>query len=135
MSDNVTDAKAVSPCCSGCKASVPSELQAEGVCLQHFILSIERDCADMRREAAMERLTSARKLEVHNYIKSTAMKLSDVTTGRTRLSDDLKKRVLTNFLTLMNLQESIDRSAKTLIRIEPRTTPVAAVPIVAIAGH
>jgi hypothetical protein len=39
------------------------------------------------------------------------MKLTEVATGRLRLSDELKKRVLTTFLTLMNLQESLDRSA------------------------
>jgi hypothetical protein len=39
------------------------------------------------------------------------MKLTQVATGRMRLSDEYKKRILTTFLTLMNLQESLDRAA------------------------
>jgi len=39
-----------------------------------------------------------------------------VATGRMRLSDELKKRILTTFLTLMNAQESLDRSANRSMR-------------------
>ena len=39
------------------------------------------------------------------------MKLTQVATGRMRLTDDYKKRILTSLLTLMNLQESLDRAA------------------------
>jgi hypothetical protein len=39
------------------------------------------------------------------------MKLTQVATGRTRLTDDYKRRILTTFLTLMNLQESLERAA------------------------
>ncbi|MFY9529906.1 MAG: hypothetical protein WAR24_13430 [Candidatus Acidiferrales bacterium] len=38
------------------------------------------------------------------------MKLSRVATGSVRLPDELKRRVLSTLLTLMNLQESLDRS-------------------------
>jgi hypothetical protein len=96
-------------CQPGCSAAVPQELAVESVCIQHFILRIEQSCADMRREAAKERASQTRTREIEAYVKSTALKLSDVVTSKTRLSDDLKKRVLTTFLTLMNLQENIDR--------------------------
>jgi hypothetical protein len=71
----------------------------------------------MRREAAMELATSSRRREIENYVKTTALKLSDVATSSTRLTDELKKRVLTTFLTLMNLQESLERSSS---RFRPR---------------
>src|ERR1700724_1588778 len=41
-------------------------------------------------------------------VKTTAMKLTQVATGRMRPTDHCKKRILTTFLTLMNLQESLD---------------------------
>jgi len=43
-------------------------------------------------------------------VKGTAEKLSHVAVMSPPLTDETKKRVLTTFLTLMNLQESLDRS-------------------------
>lgn len=97
-------------CKSGCRSTVPQELETESVCVQHFIVAIENECHLMRREAATELATNSRRREIHSYVKSTAMKLSEVATSSTRLSDDMKKKILTTFLTLMNLQESVDRS-------------------------
>jgi hypothetical protein len=76
----------------------------------HFILGIDHDCADLRRETAMGKTSPERQAEIAAYVKATAMKLTEVATSRMRLSDELKKRILTTFLTLMNLQESLDRS-------------------------
>ena len=84
-------------CKRGCKARVPQELEAESICVLHFILGIDSACSGMRREAAMELATMARRREIESYVKTTALKLSDVATSNTRLSDDLKKRVLTHF--------------------------------------
>lgn len=106
------------PCLRGCHALVPAELEAEHLCVLHFILSIEDACSAMRRETAMEGASTARRLEMADYIKTTAMKLSFVATG-VRLTDDMKKRVLTTFWTLMNLQESIDRSASRFVQPRP----------------
>lgn len=103
-------------CQRGCKAPVPQELAAESICVLHFIVSVESACHDMRREAAMDLTTPTRRREIESYVKTTALKLSDVATSSTRLPDDLKKRILTTLLTLMNLQESVDRS---------RTRPLA----------
>ena len=97
-------------CKLGCRSAVPQELEAESICVQHFIHSIENECLSMRREAATELATISRRREINSYVKSTALKLSEVATSNTRLSDDMKKKVLTTFLTLMNLQESVERS-------------------------
>jgi len=114
-------------CQRGCRAAVPRELEAESICVLHFLLSIESACTDMRREAAMELATPVRRREIESYIKATALKLSDVATSNTRMTDDLKKRVLTTFLTLMNLQESIERSSTRFIR--PRPPQKATIPM------
>jgi hypothetical protein len=74
-------------CVCWCQLPVPQELEAERVCALHFILTIEHDCADLRRETAMGRSTPARQGEIANYIKATAIKLTEVATGRVRLSE------------------------------------------------
>jgi hypothetical protein len=94
-----------------CQVQVPTELEAELLCVQHFLLGIEHDCAELRRETAQGRTNVGRQSEITSYIRTTAMKLTQVATGRMRLSDEYKKRILTAFLTLMNLQESLDRAA------------------------
>jgi hypothetical protein len=94
-----------------CQVPVPQELNDESLCVIHFILGVDHDCADLRREVAQGKTSVERQVEIASYVKTTAMKLTEVATGRLRLSDELKKRILTTFLTLMNLQESLDRSA------------------------
>lgn len=107
-----------------CQVPVPQELLDECFCVQHFILSIDHDCADLRREVAQGKTSSDRQSEITRYVKGTALKLTEVATGRARLSDDLKKRVLTTLLTLMNLQESLDRSANRATGIRELRTVV-----------
>jgi len=94
-----------------CQVPVPHELETELLCVQHFLLGIEHDCAELRRETAQGRTSATRQSEIVSYVKTTAMKLTQVATGRARLTDDYKKRILTTFLTLMNLHESLDRAA------------------------
>jgi hypothetical protein len=115
----MTAATSTSSCVPGCKASVPRELAAEQICVQHFMLGIESACSVMRRESALEGANTARRREIEGYVKATALKLSDVATGSARLSDEMKKRVLTTMLTLMNLQESLDRSTARLLPLRP----------------
>ena len=95
----------------GCQTPVPPELEVERLCVLHFIQSIEQACTEMRRETARGCGNATRQSEIANYVKTTATKLSCVTTGSLRLSDELKKRVLTTLLTLMILRESLDRCA------------------------
>ena len=110
-----------------CQVPVPEELAAERLCVLHFILGIDHDCADLRRETAMGKTTPERQAEIAKYVKATAIRLTEVATSRTRLSDEFKKRILTSFLTLMNLQESLDRSANRaggIRELRPPVTPV-----------
>jgi hypothetical protein len=110
-----------------CQVPVPQELRDECLCVVHFIIGIDHDCADLRREVAMGKTSPSRQSEIVAYVKETAMKLTEVATGRVRLSDELKKRVLTTLLTLMNLQESLDRSAN-------RATPIRELRTVVVPG-
>jgi len=110
-----------------CQVPVPQELEAECLCVLHFILGIDHDCADLRRETAMGKTSPERQSEIASYVKATAMRLTEVATGRTRLSDEFKKRILTSFLTLMNLQESLDRAANRTPAMRELRSPVAPV--------
>ena len=98
-------------CMFHCQAPVPAELEPECLCVLHFILSLEQACAEMRRETATGTASTARQVEIASYVAAAAVTLAQVATGSLRLSDELKKRVLTTFLTLMNLRENLDRAA------------------------
>jgi len=94
-----------------CQMPVPQELHAEGLCILHFVQGIDHDCAELRREIAQGKTSNERQAQIVTYVKATAITLTEVATGRVRLSDDWKKRFLTTFLNLMNVHESLDRSA------------------------
>lgn len=117
----------------GCKAEVPFELEKEGLCVTHFLLTAESECAAIRREAMpVTGPDPKRRTEIEEYVAASATKLVSVGTGSVRLSDETKKRILTIFLSLMILRESLDRTTncfrprRKLSRPEPEFEPVAA---------
>ena len=112
MGASVTENRQEPTCLPGCHSPVPKDLEAEGLCALHFMLNVERVCAGMRRETVIGGCTSSRRLEIGNYVRATAEKLSHVAVVSPSLSDEMKKRVLTTFLTIMNLQESLERSSQ-----------------------
>jgi hypothetical protein len=97
-------------CQPGCHTPVPAELEIEQLCVPHFLLSVEHTCAGMRRETVIGGCSAGRRSEIGAYVKGTAEKLSQVAVISPPLTDEMKKRVLTTFLTLMNLHEGLDRS-------------------------
>ena len=100
----------ISLCMLGCAAPVPPELAVERLCVLHFILRIEQSCADMRREAATGKLTAERRAHIARGLGVYAVALASVGTGTQRLSDELKKRMLSTFLTLMIMRENLCRN-------------------------
>jgi hypothetical protein len=112
----------------GCGTLVPAELELEGCCVPHFLAAAEKACAEIRREAAAGESSSSRRAEFESYVAASAMKLALVGTGTVRLSDELKKRLLTTFLTLMILRENLDRPANPFLprRSRPRQEAAAA---------
>jgi len=98
-------------CLPGCHTRVPAELETEKLCVLHFLLTVDRTCARMRRETVIGGSSAVRRSEIALHVKATAEKLSHVAVISPPLTDEMKKRVLSTFLTLMNLQESLDRSA------------------------
>jgi len=95
----------------GCKGVVPAGLAAEKMCVLHFTLFIEQECAEMRRETALGNANHERQLEFIRKISGRGESLVHVATSGFPMSDELKARVLSTLLTLMNCRENIDRAA------------------------
>jgi hypothetical protein len=98
---------------------VPSQIESEGQCLLHFTLKLEQKCAELRRETVSGHSTPERSAEIINFISEHGELLARVSTSGMHMADELKARVLSTFLTLMNLRESIDRAA---LRMSPGRT-------------
>ena len=99
------------PCSApGCKGGVPSALDSQAICVHHYVLSVERACADMRRETVTGRAPNERTVEIIAYIGEQGELLARVATSGLHLPDEMKARLLSTFLTLINLRENLDRS-------------------------
>lgn len=96
---------------SGCKHDVPAALNEQKLCILHYTLSLEAGCAEMRRETALGNTPNERQKEIMRFITEHGERLARVATSGLHLTDDLKARVLSTFLTLMNLRENLDRAA------------------------
>lgn len=95
----------------GCKSEVPAALEAEQLCLHHFMVSVEQACTQMRRETVLGRAPHVRQVEIIRYVAEHGEMLARVATSGLHLPDEVKARVLNTFLTLMNLRENLDRAA------------------------
>jgi hypothetical protein len=94
----------------GCKVEVPPALREHNLCVLHFTLSVENSCAGMRRETALGNAPHERQREIMQFITEHGERLARVATSGLPLTDDLKARILSTFLTLMNLRENLDRA-------------------------
>ena len=89
---------------------MPQALEPARLCLLHFTLKIESECAQMRRETVYGKTPHARQAEIIRYIAEHGETLARASTSGLVLADEMKARVLNTFLTLMNLRENLDRA-------------------------
>ena len=94
-----------------CKLSVPAELAQERQCILHFTLSIEQECAEMRRATALGNASHDVQVEYMKAIAEHGNVLVRIATSGFTMSDELKARILSTLLTLMNCRENMDRAA------------------------
>jgi hypothetical protein len=90
---------------------VPAALESEKLCVLHFTANIEKDCAEMRRETVLGRTPHERQVEIIQYIAGRGELLARTATSGLHLPDEIKARILSTFLTLMNLRENLDRAS------------------------
>jgi hypothetical protein len=96
-------------CIPWCKLRVPTELDSVGLCVYHFTWSVEEACGEMHRQVALRTATAQRRAEMATYVSECALLLARVTSNLC-LSDDLKRRILCTFLSLMNLRGTLERA-------------------------
>jgi hypothetical protein len=100
------------PCSAkGCKGAVPAVLASEHLCILHYTLFIEQECAEIRRETALGNASHDRQVEFIHKIAKRGESLVQIATGGYTMSDEMKARILSTLLTLMNCRENMDRAA------------------------
>jgi len=95
----------------GCKSVVPAGLAAEHLCILHFTLFVEQECAEIRRESNLGKVAHERQQEFMKKIVDRGAALVSVATSGFSMSDEIKARILSTLLTLMTCRENIDRAA------------------------
>lgn len=81
------------------------------MCILHFTLFIENESAEMRRETALGKVPHERQNEMFKMIVARGDRLVSVATSGFPMTDEIKARILSTLLTLMNCRESMDRAA------------------------
>jgi hypothetical protein len=95
----------------GCPANVPAQASDIRMCAFHFTLFIEDECAEIRRETALGKIDHSRRAECIEKMINRGEILARVATSGTITSDELKTRIVSTVLTLINCRENMDRAA------------------------
>jgi len=95
-------------CICRCETPVPRELESVGQCVKHFVSNVEQTCAQMHREIVLHGVDAERQAAVARYLSECTQLLAQVSSNL-RLTDELKRRILSSFMCLMNLRETLDR--------------------------
>jgi hypothetical protein len=90
--------------------TVPVGFAGDRLCVLHYTLFIEQECAEMRRESALGKNSHERQNELMGKIADRGEALVHVATSGFPMSDELKARILSTLLTLMNTRENLDRA-------------------------
>ena len=90
--------------------TVPGGFAGDRLCVLHYTLFVEQECAEMRRESALGKNSHERQNELMGKIADRGEALVHVATSGFAMSDELKARILSTLLTLMNTRENLDRA-------------------------
>lgn len=95
----------------GCPGRVPTQFAEVRMCVFHFTVFIEDECAEIRRETALGKISHSRRTECIDKIVRHGGMLATVVTDGSVKSDELKTRIVSTVLTLINCRENMDRAA------------------------
>jgi hypothetical protein len=90
---------------------VPVEFAAVRRCVFHFTLFIEHECAEIHRETALGHASHQRQIELVRKIVERGEVLTKVATSGFPMANEIKARILSALLTLINCRESMERAA------------------------
>lgn len=90
--------------------TVPGGFAGDRLCILHYTLFVEQECAEMRRESALGKNSHERQNELMGKIADRGEAMVRVATSGFAMSDELKARILSTLLTLMNTRENLDRA-------------------------
>lgn len=90
--------------------TVPGGFAGDRLCVLHYTLFVEQECAEMRRESALGKNSHERQNELMGKIADRGEAMVRVATSGFPMSDELKARILSTLLTLMNTRENLDRA-------------------------
>ncbi len=90
--------------------TVPGGFAGDRLCVLHYTLFVEQECAEMRRESALGKNSHERQNELMGKIADRGEAMVHVATSGFPMSDELKARILSTLLTLMNTRENLDRA-------------------------
>ena len=90
--------------------TVPGGIAGDHMCILHYTLFVEQECAEMRRESALGKNSHERQNELMGKIADRGEAMVRVATSGFPMSDELKARILSTLLTLMNTRENLDRA-------------------------
>jgi len=76
-------------------------------CVLHFTLTLETSCSEMRRETALGNAATERQREIMKFITENGELPARVATNGPAPDDDLKARILSTFLKLMNCGKTL----------------------------
>jgi hypothetical protein len=117
-------------CSHRCDLPVPEELDPVRLCVYHFTSSVEKTCSEIHRQIVLRGATAERQAEVGKYIGESSQLLARVSSNLC-LSDELKRRILCTFLSLMNLRENLERAACSRVpELRSLRTGLASAPVV-----
>src|SRR3984957_2716636 len=94
--------------------TVPGGFAGDRLCVLHYTLFVEQEFAEMRRESALGKNSHERQNELMDKIAHRGEALEHVSTSGFPMLDELKARILSTLLTLMNTRENLERGVMRL---------------------
>ncbi len=73
-------------------------------------MGVEKACSEMRRETVVGTASHERQVEIIRYIARCGELVARVATSGLNLPNEMKARLMSTLLTLMNLRENLDRA-------------------------
>lgn len=96
---------------SGCSNPVEPGLEAQALCLEHFVLDIHDRCHRFARQLAEEEVGESLQKEISQFIIFAAAKIASIGSENPPPVQLMRGKLLNAMLMLADLRERLDRAA------------------------